>query len=180
MKNYVEGNISPKSHTTIKYAMKMLSSSSETIIFMFLGVNTIHDQHDWNTAFILLTILFCSLFRAIGVIVLTELANRFRLHKLDHVEKFVMSYGGLRGAVAFALVLLIDPKKVPRQPLFVTATISVVYFTVFFQGITIKPLVKFLKVKRANKREKTMNERLHEKVRQSIDFFKFKFQINST
>jgi sodium/hydrogen exchanger-like protein 3 len=156
MKNYVEGNISPKSHTTIKYAMKMLSSSSETIIFMFLGVNTVNDQHDWNTAFILLTILFCSVFRAIGnldtmilsaclsfvflnsswfpgCIMLTELANRFRLHKLNHVEKFVMSYGGLRGAVAFALVLLVDKNKVKNQPLFVTATISVVYFTVFFQ-----------------------------------------------
>ncbi|KZS07684.1 Sodium/hydrogen exchanger [Daphnia magna] len=144
--------------------MKMLSSSSETIIFMFLGVNTVNDQHDWNTAFILLTILFCSVFRAIGCIMLTELANRFRLHKLNHVEKFVMSYGGLRGAVAFALVLLVDPNKVKKQPLFVTATISVVYFTVFFQGITIKPLVKYLKVKRANKFEKTMNERLHEKL----------------
>jgi sodium/hydrogen exchanger-like protein 3 len=44
-----------------------------------------------------------------------------------------MSYGGLRGAVAFALVLLVDPNKVKKQPLFVTATISVVYFTVFFQ-----------------------------------------------
>lgn len=43
MKNYVEANISQKSHTTVKYAMKMLSSSSETIIFMFLGVSTIHD-----------------------------------------------------------------------------------------------------------------------------------------
>lgn len=66
MKNYVEANISSKSHTTIKYAMKMLSGSSETIIFMFLGVNTVNDEHDWNTAFILLTILFCSVFRAIG------------------------------------------------------------------------------------------------------------------
>lgn len=66
MKNYVEGNISPKSHTTVKYAMKMLSSSSETIIFMFLGVNTVNDAHEWNTAFILLTILFCSVFRALG------------------------------------------------------------------------------------------------------------------
>jgi NhaP-type Na+/H+ or K+/H+ antiporter len=26
------------------------------------------------------------------------------------VDQFVMMYGGLRGAVAFALVLLIDPK----------------------------------------------------------------------
>ena len=92
------------------------------------------------------------------------MANRFRLNKLDNVEKFVMSYGGLRGAVAFALVLLVDPNKVAKQPLFVTATISVVYFTVFFQGITIKPLVKFLNVKLAEKHEKTMNERINEKV----------------
>ena len=74
---------------------------------------------------------------SLGCIVLTQLANQFRLHKLNHVEKFVMSYGGLRGAVAFALVLLIDKNKVPHQPLFVTATISVVYFTVFFQVLFI-------------------------------------------
>lgn len=92
------------------------------------------------------------------------MANRFRLHKLDKVEKFVMSYGGLRGAVAFALVLLIDPKHVPLQPMFMTTTIAVIYFTVFFQGITIKPLVKILNVKRAEKRKPTMNERIHERV----------------
>ncbi|XP_065577786.1 sodium/hydrogen exchanger 3-like isoform X3 [Artemia franciscana] len=164
MKNYVETNISQKSHTTIKYAMKMLSSSSETVIFMFLGVSTVHDQHAWNTAFILLTILFCSVYRAVGVIIFTELANHFRIHKLSGVEKFVMSYGGLRGAVAFALVLLINKKIVPLQPLFVTATMSMVYFTVFFQGITIKPLVNILKVKRAVKRDLSMNQRIHEKT----------------
>lgn len=66
MKNYVEANISHKSHTTIKYTMKMLSSSSETIIFMFLGVATVNNNHDWNTWFVLLTIVFCSIFRIIG------------------------------------------------------------------------------------------------------------------
>jgi sodium/hydrogen exchanger-like protein 3 len=68
---------------------------------------------------------------------LTEIANYFRLHQLNRVEKFVMSYGGLRGAIAFALVLLIDPNRIPRQPLFVTATISVVFFTVFVQVCTV-------------------------------------------
>lgn len=76
-----------------------------------------------------------------------------------------MSYGGLRGAVAFALVLLIDPKIVPLQPMFMTTTITVVYFTVFIQGISIKPLVKILNVKTAEKRKPTMNERIHERVR---------------
>ncbi|XP_075224008.1 na[+]/H[+] hydrogen exchanger 2 isoform X2 [Lycorma delicatula] len=164
MKNYVEANISHKSHTTVKYAMKMLSSSSETIIFMFLGVATVNDSHDWNTWFVILTIAFCSFFRALGVIILTAVVNRFRLYKLNKVDKFVMSYGGLRGAVAFALVLLIDPHHIKLQPMFVTTTIAVIYFTVFFQGITIKPLVKILNVKRAEKRKPTMNERIHERI----------------
>ena len=95
---------------------------------------------------------------------MAEFANRFRLHKLDRVDEFVMSYGGLRGAVAFALVLLIDPLKVKKKYMFLTTTICVIYFTVFIQGITIKPLVKFLKVKKANKYEKSMHERVQEKV----------------
>lgn len=99
-----------------------------------------------------------------GVIILSAMANRFRLHKLSRVDQFVMSYGGLRGAVAFALVLLIDERIVPQKNMFVTTTIAVIYFTVFVQGITIKPLVKILNVKRANKRKPTMNERIHERV----------------
>ena len=45
-----------------------------------------------------------------GVLLLTAIANNYRLHKLKTVDQFVMMYGGLRGAVAFALVLLIDHK----------------------------------------------------------------------
>ncbi|XP_035776621.1 sodium/hydrogen exchanger 3-like isoform X10 [Anopheles albimanus] len=163
MKNYVEQNVSHKSHTTIKYALKMLSSSAETIIFMFLGVATVNNEHVWNTWFVLLTILFCSVYRIFGVLILSALANRFRIHKLTKVDQFVMSYGGLRGAVAFALVLLVDVHHIPLQPMFLTTTIAVVYFTVFLQGITIKPLVKILNVKRSSKRKPTMNERIHER-----------------
>lgn len=160
MKNYVERNVSGKSQTTIKYAMKMLSSSSETIIFMFLGVATIHDEHDWNWWFVVLTIVFCTLWRALGVIVLIGIANRYRLQKLGAVDQFVMSYGGLRGAVAFALVQLIDPHVVPHFHMFVTTTIAMVYWTVFVQGITMKPLVKFLNVKTSQEKEPSMNERI--------------------
>ena len=46
----------------------------------------------------------------LGVLILTAIANQYRLHKLSKVDQFVMMYGGLRGAVAFALVLLVDGK----------------------------------------------------------------------
>lgn len=48
-----------------------------------------------------------------------------------------MSYGGLRGAVAFALVLLIKDDAVDHdkelREMFVTTTIAVIYYTVFLQ-----------------------------------------------
>ncbi|XP_065215185.1 sodium/hydrogen exchanger 3 isoform X2 [Planococcus citri] len=163
MKNYVEANISHKSHTTVKYTMKMLSSSSETIIFMFLGVSTVSEHHQWNTAFVIITIFFCTFYRFVGVMLLSAILNHFRLYKLNTVDKFVMAYGGLRGAVAFALALLINPHHVKQREMFITTTIAVIYFTVFIQGITIRPLVKILNVKKAEKRKPTMNERIHER-----------------
>ena len=51
-----------------------------------------------------------TVFRILGVLLLVFIANQYRLHKLKLVDQFVMMYGGLRGAVAFALVLLIDKK----------------------------------------------------------------------
>ena len=64
---------------------------------------------------------------------LCKIANNYRLQKLGAVDQFVMMYGGLRGAVAFALVLLVDHEVVPHAHMFVTTTIAVVYWTVFVQ-----------------------------------------------
>ena len=49
MKQYVEANISQKSHTTVKYFLKMTSNASETVIFALLGISTLDvHHHEWN------------------------------------------------------------------------------------------------------------------------------------
>lgn len=159
---YVKANISEQSATTVRYTMKMLASGAETIIFMFLGISAVDPQiWKWNTAFVLLTLVFISVYRAIGVVLQTWILNRYRMVQLEIIDQVVMSYGGLRGAVAFALVVLLDDKKVKEKNLFVSTTIVVIYFTVIFQGLTIKPLVQWLKVKRSEHREPKLNEKLH-------------------
>ena len=68
MKQYVELNIAKKSNATIEYVLKMLASIMETIIFMFMGLSTVSDHHAWNTGFVVITLVSCSLFRIIGMI----------------------------------------------------------------------------------------------------------------
>ena len=52
-----------------------------------------------------------------------------RVVKLNKIDQFIMAYGGLRGAIAFALVLLLDKDHFPHRRMFITSTILVIYFT---------------------------------------------------
>ncbi|XP_069348132.1 sodium/hydrogen exchanger 3 isoform X2 [Eulemur rufifrons] len=150
---YVKANISEQSATTVRYTMKMLASSAETIIFMFLGISAVDPLiWTWNTAFILLTLVFISVYRAIGVVLQTWVLNRYRMVQLELIDQVVLSYGGLRGAVAYALVVLLDKDQVKEKNLFVSTTIIVIFFTVILQ---------WLKVKKSEQRQPKLNEKLH-------------------
>ncbi|XP_077823263.1 sodium/hydrogen exchanger 1 isoform X1 [Macaca mulatta] len=161
MRPYVEANISHKSHTTIKYFLKMWSSVSETLIFIFLGVSTVAGSHHWNWTFVISTLLFCLIARVLGVLGLTWFINKFRIVKLTPKDQFIIAYGGLRGAIAFSLGYLLDKKHFPMCDLFLTAIITVIFFTVFVQGMTIRPLVDLLAVKKKQETKRSINEEIH-------------------
>ncbi|XP_069060538.1 sodium/hydrogen exchanger 4 [Pleurodeles waltl] len=160
MKKYVQENVSQKSNTTIKYFMKMLSSVSETLIFIFMGVSTIGRNHEWNWAFVCFSLLFCLIWRAISVFLLFSIINYFRTFPFTLKDQFIIAYSGLRGASSFSLVFLLPTSLFPRKNMFITSTIVIIYFTVFIQGITIGPLVKYLDVKKTSKKQ-SVNEEIH-------------------
>ncbi|KAM5317474.1 sodium/hydrogen exchanger 4 isoform 2-T2 [Glossophaga mutica] len=160
MKKYVEENVSQTSYTTIKYFMKMLSSVSETLIFIFMGVSTVGKNHEWNWAFVCFTLAFCQIWRAISVFTLFYVSNQFRTFPFSIKDQCIVFYSGVRGAGSFSLAFLLPLSLFPRKKMFITATLVVIYFTVFIQGITIGPLVRYLDVKKTNKKE-SINEELH-------------------
>jgi sodium/hydrogen exchanger-like protein 3 len=73
----------------------------------------------------------------IGVALFASLANRGRLVQLTGIDMLIMSYGGLRGALAFALALVLDEGITGRKKEFITAATVVILFTVFIQVFSI-------------------------------------------
>ncbi|XP_061572279.1 sodium/hydrogen exchanger 2-like [Cololabis saira] len=163
MKYYVEENVSQRSCTTIRHVVKMLATVSETLIFFFLGVVTITTEHEWNWAYVLFTLLFAFFWRVMGILVLTQIINPFRTIQFSFKDQFSLAYGGLRGAVCFALVFTL-PDNINRKNLFVTASIAIIIFTVFIQGISIRPIVDYINIRKTNKDLKSINVAIHSRV----------------
>lgn len=162
---YVNANMDEKSVTAVRYAMKVFANGSETMIFVFLGVTAIDSTvWVWNTGFIFLTILFAITYRFIGVFTLTWCLNQFRLVPIEVIDQLVMSYGGLRGAVAYGLASSLDETRIPEKNLMISTTLIMVYFTVVIQGLTMKPLVKWLKVKRVEPTELKLIEKVNNRA----------------
>merc|ERR1712128_68692 len=69
-----------------------------------------------------------------------------------------MSFAGLRGGMAFSLVLMIDKNLFPEARMFKSTTLIIILFTVFVQGGTIKYWVKLFDIKKKTENEITILE----------------------
>lgn len=68
-----------------------------------------------------------------AVVLQCTVLNWRRSQKLHGVDQFIMAYGGLRGAIAFSLAVLLNEDVFPEKKLLITTTVVVVLFTVFIQ-----------------------------------------------
>lgn len=87
------------------------------------------------------------------------------MEKIGFLDQFIISYGGLRGAIAYGLAMTLDKDAVPAKDMLVSTTVVVICFTVFIQGTTIKPLVKFLRVKTQESCQNTITSFIFTNVR---------------
>ena len=165
-KRYAFLNISKNSLTTVKNSVKTIATFSDVIIFLFLGIVTIsHDDLTWHWGFCLWALFWCQIVRFAGVFLLTAILNKRLLKRISRKEQFIIAYGGLRGAVGFSLaIILSQTEKGLTSQIFLTATLFIVYFTVFLQGGTIKFLVNKLNIDKEEEKVKMISDDVNEKT----------------
>jgi len=166
-KHYAFQNISQKSFTTVKYSVKTLASTSDCIIFLFLGMSILTEKHTWHPGFIVATILLCIIFRFLSTTLFSALVNLKRLEKISLREQLIMWWGGLRGAVGFSLAMVLKEDMWYRE-LFLTTALVMVLFTVFLQGGTIKLMVKTLGIDLEEDRGDVIGLDVQDKVMEDI------------
>ncbi|CAH8611778.1 unnamed protein product [Schistosoma rodhaini] len=152
---YAFHNIGEKYVKSLHLITKILAEVSEAVIFLFLGIQVISYKLEWHTGFIIWGLILCLLSRTIVIFCITAIVNYVNIDetKITISQQIILIYGGLRGAVAFALAVLIPEDIFPMNGIYhkniiVTTTLFIILFTVGFMGITIKPLMKLLKIRK--------------------------------
>ena len=113
----------------------------EAIIFLMLGFELIQrfDSIILYYKFCLLALLACVLARAIVTTTVVNIINCFRREPINLRWQIIIFVGGLRGAVAYAMVTTFQGQF---QDIFMTATVFVIIVTNLINGILTKPLVQ--------------------------------------
>jgi CPA1 family monovalent cation:H+ antiporter len=134
------GTISDRGKEAVQVVWEYVAFVANSLVFLLIGMHGI-DQHFvelWLPAAI--AIVLVTLGRAVAIYPCCLLFSRSSL-RVTTKHQHVLFWGGLRGAVALALALGLPP-EVPRRQEIVALSFAVVAFSVFVQGLTIKPLLR--------------------------------------
>jgi monovalent cation:H+ antiporter, CPA1 family len=135
--------MSPTTKLNINNFWDVTALLANSLVFLMVGLEiTRIDVASWGLIF--LAILIVLVGRSIAVYTSLSFIKNF-----EGNWKHVLNWGGLKGSLSIALVLSLPRDFEGREDLLILA-FSVVFFSLIFQGLTIKPLIKKLGVMSTN------------------------------
>ncbi len=136
--------LTEKGRESIESFWEFAGFVSNSIVFLLMGIQyaSLPMKDYWQE--ILFAIILVLIGRAVSVYGISLFFMKSRW-KATFGQQHVLFWGGLRGALALALVLSL-PADFPRRSELQAVTFSVVAFSVIVQGLSVKALLKKLKM----------------------------------
>jgi len=145
--NWIHNHAKPNTQIVINSFWKVIDTIFNSSLFVLMGMAVVLiDPAQINLVAAIITIGVVLVGRFISVAIPYSILDK-------HIKKFpwfnikvvtMMTWSGLRGALAFALALSIDNPE--HGTFFIFLTYCVVAFSIIVQGLTIPKLVKALKL----------------------------------
>ena len=136
------GPISDRGGEVVQVFWEYAAFVANSIVFLLIGMH--EASRNFAVAWLpaVVAVLLVTGGRAAVVYPICQVFYRSRFRVSMH-HQHVLFWGGLRGALALALVLGL-PEEMPRREEIITVCFSVVAFSIFVHGLTMKPLLRAL------------------------------------
>ena len=150
----------------------MLAYLCESTIFLNLGIygaKVLHSHFMEALPLAVWTIILCTGIRFGLVYGITWIMNNlYRTREICYQNQFIMAYGGLRGGIAFSLMMLADlGEHDDQKDLLMCATLMLILFTCFLQGTTIEYFVNSFHVEKQED-NKTVSVEFHNEMIEEV------------
>ncbi|HTC35394.1 MAG TPA: sodium:proton antiporter [Bryobacteraceae bacterium] len=135
-----DGRISDRGREAVQDFWGYAAFVANSLIFLLIGMHV--EMQDFGAVRVpaLIAILLVTLGRAAAVYPCCALFLRSR-QRVPAKQQHILFWGGLRGALALALALAL-PAAVPERETIIAISFAVVAFSIFVQGLTMKPILR--------------------------------------
>ena len=136
------GPISDRGRESVQAFWEYAAFVANSVVFFLIGMHETsrHFGAVWFPGIV--AALLVTFGRAVAVYPICQLFSWSPL-RVSKQHQHVLFWGGLRGALALALVLGL-PAEVPKREEIITVSFAVVAFSIFVHGLTIAPLLRAL------------------------------------
>ena len=134
--------LSERGRETVEAFWEYAAFVANSIVFLLIGMH--EASRNFAIAWLpgVVAVLLVTGGRAAVVYPICLVFSRSRF-RVSMQNQHVLFWGGLRGALALALVLGL-PEEMPRREEIITVSFSVVAFSIFVHGLTMTPLLRAL------------------------------------
>ena len=136
--------MSPTTQVAVNSFWEYAAFVVNSLVFLLIGLEIQLSMLIENLTSISWAVLAMLLARAAAVYGLNPITNRLG-EGMSFRGQHVLFWGGLRGSLSIALVLSL-PRGLPDRSLLVTMIFGAVIFSLLVQGLTVSPLLKWLRL----------------------------------
>ena len=138
--------MSPTTQVAVNSFWEYAAFVVNSLVFLLIGLEIQLSSFQQYLAPVTWAIVAMLASRMVVVYGITPLTNRFK-PPVPLQWQHVLFWGGLRGSLSIALVLSL-PRNLPARPQLVVMIFGTVIFSLLAQGLTISPLLQWLKITR--------------------------------